>query len=211
MTFKPRGWRGKDANEVAGRVLDASGNPVWDIAGKWSERLIARLSKGNNDELKPDDRHAFGGSASTEYLLLWQNSPKPVMPFNLSPFAITLNDTNDELEPWLPPTDCRRRPDQRLFEQGRWEAANAEKTRLEEKQRATKKLREAGQAAEHQARWFTRAIDPDSKEAVWLFKRQADPGVEAYDYWSTRETVGKAKKQGETGEAGRWPKVEEIF
>lgn len=41
------------------------------------------------------------------------------------------------------PTDSRNRPDQRLMEEGRWDEANTEKLRLEEKQRATRRRREA--------------------------------------------------------------------
>lgn len=43
----------------------------------------------------------------------------------------------------MAPTDCRLRPDQRLMENGKWDEANAEKLRIEEKQRATRRKREA--------------------------------------------------------------------
>lgn len=52
--------------------------------------------------------------------------------------ALTLN----ELEEGVAPTDSRRRPDQRLMEDGRWDEANAEKQRLEEKQRSARRERE---------------------------------------------------------------------
>ncbi len=42
----------------------------------------------------------------------------------------------------MAPTDSRIRPDQRLMEDGEWDEANREKVRLEEKQRATRRLRE---------------------------------------------------------------------
>ena len=45
------------------------------------------------------------------------------------------------------PTDTRNRPDQRLMEEGLWDDANKEKVRLEEKQRATRRKREAEAAA----------------------------------------------------------------
>ena len=41
----------------------------------------------------------------------------------------------NENEPDVAPTDSRRRPDQRLMEEGRWDEANQEKLRLEEKQK----------------------------------------------------------------------------
>ncbi|MPC86951.1 Oxysterol-binding protein 1 [Portunus trituberculatus] len=47
------------------------------------------------------------------------------------------------MEELICPTDSRNRPDQRLMEEGSWDEANAEKLRLEEKQRATRRRREA--------------------------------------------------------------------
>lgn len=58
--------------------------------------------------------------------------------YYFSSLALTLN----ELEEGVAPTDSRRRPDQRLMEDGRWDEANAEKQRLEEKQRTTRRERE---------------------------------------------------------------------
>lgn len=55
-----------------------------------------------------------------------------------STLALTLN----ELEDGVAPTDSRRRPDQRLMEEGHWDEANAEKQRLEEKQRIARRERE---------------------------------------------------------------------
>lgn len=48
----------------------------------------------------------------------------------------------NEPEEGVAPTDSRLRPDQRLMEDGRWDEANAEKLRLEEKQRASRRARE---------------------------------------------------------------------
>lgn len=49
----------------------------------------------------------------------------------------------NEPEEGVAPTDSRLRPDQRLMEEGRWEEANKEKLRLEEKQRAVRRKKEA--------------------------------------------------------------------
>lgn len=58
--------------------------------------------------------------------------------------ALTLN----EPEEGVAPTDSRRRPDQRLMEDGRWDEANAEKQRLEEKQRTARREREREAASQ---------------------------------------------------------------
>lgn len=47
------------------------------------------------------------------------------------------------MEEGIAPTDSRLRPDQRLMENGHWVEANAEKIRLEEKQRTERRAREA--------------------------------------------------------------------
>lgn len=48
----------------------------------------------------------------------------------------------NEIEDGVAPTDSRFRPDQRLMENGLWDEANAEKLRLEEKQRTVRRARE---------------------------------------------------------------------
>lgn len=51
----------------------------------------------------------------------------------------------NEPEEGVAPTDSRNRPDQRLMEEGKWDEANTIKVQLEEKQRATRKEREASE------------------------------------------------------------------
>lgn len=59
--------------------------------------------------------------------------------YHFSSLALTLNEEEED----VCLTDSRLRPDQRLMEAGRWDEANAEKQRLEEKQRATRRRRDA--------------------------------------------------------------------
>ncbi|GCB84659.1 hypothetical protein scyTo_0025331, partial [Scyliorhinus torazame] len=59
--------------------------------------------------------------------------------YYFSELALTLN----ELEEGVAPTDSRMRPDQRMMENGRWDEANMEKQRLEEKQRSVRRKRES--------------------------------------------------------------------
>lgn len=132
---------------------------------------------------------------------------------NLPPFAITLNDIPPGLHPWLPPTDCRLRPDLRAFETGRFDDANSLKIGLEELQRCTRRMREAGELPAHQPRWFTRSIDPDSNDTLWKPHKQ-DTGIKAIrvpEYWSTRDRVGGERIQAHDEKAAEWPGVEHIF
>jgi oxysterol-binding protein 1 len=211
LTFKPRGWRGKDAYEISGFVRDASGMITYEIAGRWNSQLVARAAgtgtENENDFLEPDVAvpAATSPSASREYVLLWRNSDKPPAPFNLTPFAITLNDCPaDTLRPYLCPTDCRLRPDQRAFEQGHYERANTLKNALEERQRATRRAREEGTQGPHCPRWFEAQTEGDTGERVWSPRRVGGEDG-PLEYWAERERVWKA------GGNVPWKDVEPIF
>lgn len=207
LTFKPRGWRGKDAFEISGYVKDASGTIAYEIAGRWNSQLIARAVGAGSGFLHPDATlsEPTSPSAMREYILLWRNSEKPVAPFNLTPFAITLNDCPEvELKPYICPTDCRMRPDQRAFELGKYELANRLKNEQEEKQRATRKARETGRAQGHMPRWFSSVTDADTQERLWAPARTEDGELE---YWKERERIFKEGGAKST----RWKEVDEIF
>ena len=204
LSFKPRGWRGKDAFEISGYVTDAAGNVAYEIAGRWNSQLIMRAVGTGSGLLNPDQtvRGPNSPSPTPEFILLWRNSEKPPAPFNLTPFAISLNYLpEDTLRPYLPPTDCRLRPDQRAFELGRYEHANELKTSQEEYQRAMRRAREEGRLPPHRPRWFSAETDGDTGERVWVPAHIDDEVA----YWVERE---KAYRRG--GE-GAWPNVDRIF
>jgi hypothetical protein len=211
LTFKPRGWRGKDAYEIAGHVIDSSGRVAFDIAGRWNSQLIARQS--GSGTLNPDI--AISGTTPVSPLpfskpfVLWKNSEKPVgSPFNLTPFAITLNDCpKDKLKPFLCPTDCRLRPDQRAFELGKYEFANDLKGQQEDLQRATRRARDEGRVKPHRPRWFTAETDGDTGERVWTPSRVG----EVLEYWVERERVWKATVKTKKDGRQEWKDVDSIF
>lgn len=59
--------------------------------------------------------------------------------YQFTEFAMSLNEVERDMKGQLCPTDSRLRPDVRLLEQGDIDAAAAEKTRLEDKQRTARK------------------------------------------------------------------------
>ncbi|KAF8603225.1 hypothetical protein BDV93DRAFT_493906 [Ceratobasidium sp. AG-I] len=204
LTFKPRGWRAKDSFEIKGSIQDATGRVSWEIAGRWNGQLLARRAGSDLGDLLPDVDVSTTPVSANQYLLLWKNTEKPTAPFNLTPFAITLNDCPDDtLAPYLPPTDCRIRPDQRAFELGRYERANELKSLQEDLQRATRKKRELGELPPHKPRWFKEMVDEDTGERVWDPCREG----ERIEYWAERERVFKHGGKGQT----RWESVDEIF
>jgi len=228
LTFKARGWRGKDAYEIRGFASDSTGKEVWEVAGRWNERLVARRAgKGNGDDLgsdavaagavqvQDDDHHdpatpgaslhaksRSGGGASRadsilpkQVLLLWKRDavPSTPVPFNLTAFAMTLNDCPEELKDHLCPTDSRLRPDQRAMENAEFDLANSEKQRLEEKQRAKRRLQPPGKI--HQPRWFKRNAQDDGWDFIGRdFPGEAKGSGVVRDgrngYWAERERCG---------------------
>lgn len=73
--------------------------------------------------------------ATQDATVIWKRNPlgtEAARQFNLTDFAVTLNELPDQLRSRLPTTDSRLRPDQRAMEQAQYELADVEKIRLEE-------------------------------------------------------------------------------
>lgn len=197
VDFKPRGWTASSAYQISGRVLDARGKPRFSLGGRWNTRIYARLTPGYEatiDEPKGPMHHRDSIVDVNQAFLVWQANPRPTgIPFNLTPFVVTLNDINDRLRPYLPPTDTRLRPDQRAMEDGQYDFAATEKNRVEEKQRATRKQREL-KGEEFVPHWFSKDKCKVTGEEYWKFGEK---------YWEEREKAGKGE--------GQWEGVEDIF
>ncbi|RDW61274.1 uncharacterized protein DSM5745_10772 [Aspergillus mulundensis] len=183
LDFKPRGWKASSAYQVTGKVVDKEGSPRWSIGGRWNDKIYARHTPGFEAAVSGQDPE------SAKTILVWQANPRPTgIPFNLTPFVITLNALTDSLRPQLPPTDTRLRPDQRAMEEGEYDFAANEKHRVEEKQRAKRREREAN-GEEYKPKWFSKDKCSITGEEYW-----AHTG----DYWGCR-----AKQD--------WSKCEDIF
>ena len=111
---------------------------------------------------------------------IWRRLPLPdraEAQFNMTSFALSLNEIEPGTEKILPPTDCRRRTDQRLYEDGKLDEAQAEKERLEDAQRSARRIREARGEA-YKPLFFTHSVDPDLKVGGWHYSG---------NYWERRE------------------------
>ncbi|NXU67886.1 OSBP1 protein, partial [Horornis vulcanius] len=142
LKFVPYSYFSRDvARKVTGEVMDPSGKVHFVLLGTWDEKMDCykvQLGTGDNGSESRPRAH----EAEDNRVLLWKRNPLPKYAENMyyfSELALTLNAP----ENGTAPTDSRRRPDQRLMENGRWDEANAEKQRLEEKQRLSRKRREA--------------------------------------------------------------------
>ncbi|KAL0391713.1 UNVERIFIED_CONTAM: Oxysterol-binding protein-related protein 1C [Sesamum radiatum] len=187
LKFKEQSIIDRNPHQVQGIVQDNSGKTVATLFGKWDESMHYVngdcSSKGKGHE------------SLSEARLLWKRSKPPKFPtrYNFTRFAMTLNElipglkilqTAIEFELFAgeaTPTDSRLRPDQRCLENGEYEMANAEKLRLEQRQRQARKMQESG----WKPRWFAK-----------------DKGSETYryvgGYWEAREE-------------GKWDACPDIF
>ncbi|KAJ5096274.1 hypothetical protein NUU61_005630 [Penicillium alfredii] len=180
LDFKPRGWKASSAYQLTGRVVDQDGSPKWSIGGRWNDKIFARHTPGFEAPISSQDPESAK--------LVWQANPRPTgVPFNLTPFGITLNALSEGLKEWLPPTDTRLRPDQRAMEDGEYDLAADEKHRVEEKQRAKRREREANGDV-YAPQWFTRAKCPITGEDYWAHNGKYWTSREAQD-WSLAEDI----------------------
>ncbi|CAK9171700.1 unnamed protein product [Ilex paraguariensis] len=140
-----------------------NGKTVATIFGKWD---------GCIHYIDGDCSGKGGFESKSDAHLLWKRSRPPKFPtrYNFTRFAITLNEPTPGLKEKLPPTDSRLRPDQRCLENGEYEMANAEKQRLEQRQRQASKMQERG----WKPRWFAK----DRGSDIYLY---------VGGYWEARE------------------------
>ncbi|XP_045559114.1 oxysterol-binding protein 2 isoform X3 [Salmo salar] len=188
LKFSPYSYFSRDVpRKVTGVVSDSGGQAHYILSGTWDDKIesskIVQSSKGGSGS---------EGKQKTVYQtlspkLLWKKYPLPDNAENMyffSSLALTLNEPEDGVGL----TDSRLRPDQRLMEAGRWDEANSEKQRLEEKQRAVRRRREAE---------ATDALDNgreyDGFQPQWFHKRKNDITGETTfvykgGYWEAKDS-----------------------
>ncbi|KAL3641317.1 Oxysterol-binding protein-related protein 1C [Castilleja foliolosa] len=164
LKFKEQSIIDRNPHQVQGVVQDKSGKTVATLFGKWDES-IHYVDGDYSSKVK-------GSQSMSEAHLLWKCSKPPKFPtrYNLTRFAITMNELIPGLKEKLPPTDSRLRPDQRCLENGEYEQANSEKLRLEQRQRQARSMQESG----WKPRWFAKDEGSDSYRYIG-------------GYWEARE------------------------
>ncbi|KAH8388300.1 hypothetical protein KR093_003007, partial [Drosophila rubida] len=173
LNFVPYSYFSKEIQRtVKGIVFDRNNEAKWVIRGTWDDKIeIAKVLRTN----KTGDSPTY---ITGDYRVSWRRRPAPPESekfYNFTTLACQLNEFEDDVAP----TDSRRRPDQRLMEDGAWDESNLEKLRLEEKQR-TKRLEretEAEQAATegrpypaYEPVWFKQEKQENSDEYMHVFK-----------------------------------------
>uniref|UniRef100_A0A915K2Z2 Oxysterol-binding protein n=1 Tax=Romanomermis culicivorax TaxID=13658 RepID=A0A915K2Z2_ROMCU len=164
--------------KVTGIVTDKIGRASFVVQGTWDDyieygKVLHENNSGNNGSSKPI-------LETTPMKQIWKkHAPIPGSEkiYNFTQLAIELN----EPEEGVAPTDCRNRPDQRLMEEGRWDDSNAEKMRLEEKQRVVRRRREAEaekavseerEYKGHEPVWFVKQKDAFTGNVIHVYNGQ---------------------------------------
>ncbi|CAA3018897.1 Hypothetical predicted protein, partial [Olea europaea subsp. europaea] len=163
LKFKEQSILDRNPHQVHGFVEDVTGKKFATLFGKWDESMYFVNGDGSG---KVKDK--------SDASLLWKKNELPLnlTRYNLTSFAITLNELTPGLKEKLPPTDSRLRPDQRHLENGEYDKANSEKLRLEMRQRMSTKLQENG----WKPRWFDRESEEGSFRYVGGYWEARDQG-----------------------------------
>ncbi|XP_066593979.1 oxysterol-binding protein 1 isoform X2 [Prorops nasuta] len=172
LKYIPYSYFSRDSQrKVKGVVMNSNKEVKWVVQGTWDAKIeIAPVISSSGT---PDNPVYKTGP----YVLAWKRNMPPEdceKFYNFTELACQLN----EPEEGVAPTDSRLRPDQRLMENRLWDAANAEKLRLEEKQRASRRARdfEKDKAAEqglpfpsYEPYWFKKAQDPFTDSVCYQY------------------------------------------
>ncbi|TLD25883.1 putative beta-galactosidase C [Venturia nashicola] len=163
-TFKAGGMFAGRSEEVTVQAFDAHGSLLpTGLAGKWTSHLN------------------FTNQGADTGKQIWKVGTlvdDPVKRYGYTSFAATLNEITAVEEEALPPTDSRLRPDQRLVEEGEIDKAEGLKARLEERQRARRKVDE-DHGRSFEPKWFFKA-GVEGEDEIWRLKGGKD------NYWEAR-------------------------
>ncbi|KAL7976691.1 hypothetical protein Chor_008640 [Crotalus horridus] len=149
---------------------------------RWIEHYGEIIIKNLND----DSCHCKLTFVKTKY---WNRSVHDIedpMPkdyeqwYGFTQFALELNELDSISRPLLPPTDTRFRPDQRLLEEGNIEGAEIQKQRIEELQRARRKVLEESNI-EHHPRFFRKSADDAWVSNGTYLELRKNPGFSMLD------------------------------
>uniref|UniRef100_A0A3Q0S6C7 Oxysterol-binding protein n=1 Tax=Amphilophus citrinellus TaxID=61819 RepID=A0A3Q0S6C7_AMPCI len=164
ITFVKAKYWNSSVNEVEGTITDNKGKVVHRLFGKWHEAVFC------------------GDPPSAT--CIWRANAMPAdyeQYYGFTKFAIELNELEPAMKLLLPPTDTRLRVDQRLLEEGKLEAAEEHKQRIEQLQRDRRRALEENNAA-HQPKFFRKAKDDTwvSNNTYWELRK--DPGFAHTDF-----------------------------
>ncbi|XP_024403561.1 oxysterol-binding protein-related protein 3A [Physcomitrium patens] len=134
--------QGRGRNDIDGFVYSKDGQPKMIMTGNWAKSMSYQPCNADGE---PVER--------AQLKEIWRVADVPKGDkYQYTHFAHTINSF-DSAPPTLLASDSRLRPDRYALERGDVSSAGFEKSRLEERQRAEKKLREQ-KRQEFVPRWF---------------------------------------------------------
>uniref|UniRef100_A0A914HRP5 Oxysterol-binding protein n=1 Tax=Globodera rostochiensis TaxID=31243 RepID=A0A914HRP5_GLORO len=180
--------------KVEGVILDRRGEPRFCLEGFWNEHVNIANVVGR----RMDEKGHLVIQTGEKRRVWTANAPSgDASQYNFTKLAIEMNEPDGSVAP----TDSRRRPDQRLMEDGRWDEANKLKNQLEERQRKVRRQTEAEAEramnnnqlpSEYHARWFRKVQDPHTGSVIhvvrddeyWRCKASQDCVIYSTRYWT---------------------------
>ncbi|XP_049834429.1 oxysterol-binding protein-related protein 3-like isoform X1 [Schistocerca gregaria] len=162
LTFVKASYWSAKRHEVFGVITNEDGKVVKNLFGKWSEALYCGVAPSARCIWRP-------GTMPEDYELY----------YGFTRFAIELNELDPDMSKYLPITDTRFRPDQRLLEEGNLSGAETIKLQLEQAQRERRKRKEQ-EGIQHQPKWFSKRMS-DTGEEIWEYSHR---------YWECRKNPG---------------------
>ncbi|XP_031574261.1 oxysterol-binding protein 1-like isoform X3 [Actinia tenebrosa] len=190
LRYDAYNYFGRDTpRKVTGVVTDASKVVRYVISGTWDHKIdcakvVYHKPSGGKGAVPPSSQK--GQPQTLPPSTIWTRvlpPPEHDQMYFMTEFAITLNEEEDGVAP----TDSRNRPDQRLMENGKWEEANQEKLRIEDKQRAWRRRREQESAdalnegivlESYKPVWFEQIVDELTETPMHVYKG---------GYWEAKE------------------------
>ncbi|KAM3425362.1 Oxysterol-binding protein-like protein C23H4.01c [Cercospora zeina] len=171
VSFKAGGMFSGRSEDVSVQIFEGETPTGVELVGKWTDCL----KRTDTDET---------------IFKVGSLVPNAAKVYGYTTFAASLNEITEVEANHLPPTDSRFRPDQQALEAGDVDKAEGLKARLEERQRARRKVLEShGQTWKPQ--FFEKVANVDGDEEVWMLKQSGG-------YWDKRA-------------AGDWSGVQEVF
>ncbi|XP_020601672.1 oxysterol-binding protein 1-like isoform X1 [Orbicella faveolata] len=190
LKYDAYNYFGRDTpRKVTGVVTDSSKVVRYVISGTWDNKLDGAkvmYTRSPSSVKQPPSTPHKSQAQTLPPVTLWMKNP--ALPgcekmYYFTEFALALNQHDESVAP----TDSRRRPDQRLMENCKWDEANQEKQKLEEMQRTRRRKREA-EALEAQTAgivyegykpaWFENVMDEVTDTSVHVYKG---------GYWEAKE------------------------
>merc|ERR1712136_73178 len=130
-----------------------------------------KVPTNNDEDVMADILSSLVDDDTCDCRLLWKVEARPdcsTKMYNMTEFAMTINqpDVNGYT---IPPTDSRLRPDIRNLENGNIDGATSENHRLEEGQRARRKIRNK-KNEKWEPKWFEQVHNSETNTEEWKFK-----------------------------------------